>query len=357
MNNASISSSSSSYDYSCSGKLALVTGATGRVGSLVTKMLLEKGFCVRIFSRSNEKVEVKFGHVLQNQDNNEQVIEVAIGNLGDGTTVSKAFLPRDTSNGVSVSHVVYAAGGEEADFDAVNNRGVAECAFEAAKAGSKKMIVISAAWVSKPYSLASLLFNALYPNYPMARHFQGEQAVREAVAHSDSNLSYVILRAGRLVPDSEYPATGPKGLLYEQGDAFSFFGPAGQPGMCNTQLADAVVTALDATSGKYTLEVTSGPVDTHDTSVYDNFSQDVLVAVSSDDVEKCHAEGIRDLKIGLLFLVTSLLVTSSLCSRVFQRVFVVLVGLAVFVISWSLFLSDISVVGCSRHSLVSLKEL
>lgn len=187
-------------------------------------------------------------------------MELEVGDLGNEAAVVAAFAPRATSGHAAVSHVLFCAGGELADFDAVNNRGVQYVAQQAVQAGTTSVVVISAAWVSKPYSLASLLFNSLYPSWPMARHMQGEQVLRQVVALS-TNTNYVILRAGRLVPDEEYPTeTAPMGLLYQQGDNFYFWGPAGQPGMCNTQLANAVLTAMQV-QGKYTVEVTGGSVN------------------------------------------------------------------------------------------------
>ena len=224
----------------CHGRLALVTGATGRVGTMVTKSLHEQGFCLRILSRNATKAKTKFGTVLD-----DGKMELQVGDLGNEASVAAAFAPRATSGHAAVSHVVFCAGGEEADFDAVNNRGVQYVAQQAVKAGTTSVVVISAAWVSKPYSLASLLFNSLYPSWPMARHMQGEEVLRQVAALS-SNMNYVILRAGRLVPDEEYPShtAAPMGLQYQQGDNFYFWGPAGQPGMCNTQLANAVLTAM-----------------------------------------------------------------------------------------------------------------
>lgn len=65
-----------------------------------------------------------------------------------------------------------------------------------------------------------------------------------------------------------------EGLTYQQGDSFDFFGIAGRPGMARSQLAQAVITALNV-EGKYTVEVTgSGTANLNDATVYENLYQD-----------------------------------------------------------------------------------
>jgi hypothetical protein len=135
-------------------------------------------------------------------------MEIAVGELGDGASVHAAIARRD-----------------DTDWDAVNNRGVEECAQEAARVGAKSMVVIDSAWVTKPYSLAGLLFNSLYATLPMALHLRGEYALRRHAVDQDSGsgtpvFNYVIVRAGRLVSDEDYPTSGPTGLTLAQGDDF-----------------------------------------------------------------------------------------------------------------------------------------
>jgi nucleoside-diphosphate-sugar epimerase len=288
--------------HECEGRLVLVTGGSGHTGTLATQLLLKRGFCVRVFTRNEQKARKKLDLILNDYES-QYHIEFAEGELGDGVSVQKeAFRPRAESGKVSVSHVVFAAGGEQADFDAVNHRGVAECALEAVRVGATSMVVISAAWVTKPYSVASLLFNSVYPSLPMALHLQGEDTLRQA-SSADPAFNYVIIRAGRLVGDEEYPEDGPKGLTLAQGDSFSFFGPAGLPGMCHTQLAHAVVTALQV-KGKYTVEMTSGEMDADDSnSAYQELVQDGSVRTTSDtDIARLHARAVSDLYNALLTL-------------------------------------------------------
>eukprot|EP00957_Ditylum_brightwellii_P038044 2877272-Ditylum_brightwellii.AAC.1 len=96
----------------------------------------------------------------------------------------------------------------------------------------------------------------------MASYYLGEQALRKAAAgvtDKNSSLNYVILRAGGLNSDEryaeKYPDAATMGLTYQQGDTFDFFGIAGRPGMSRSQLANAVLSAVDV-EGQYTVEVT-----------------------------------------------------------------------------------------------------
>lgn len=336
-------------DDACQERFALVLGATGRVGRLVTNQLLSEGFCVRVLTRNATKAQIAFGNDITATD---RVVDVVVGELGDGgASVSRAFQPKkalpSTSAAPRISHVVFCAGGEEADFDAVNHRGVKECATEAVRAGSvQSMVVISAAWVSKPYSLASLLFNSLYPQLPMGRHLQGEDGLRKLAA--DSSMDYVILRAGRLVTDEEYPQDGPKGLLYEQGDGFFFWGPAGLPGMCSTQLAQAVRTAMQV-KGKYTVEITSGSVDAHDATVYESFRTDDPVMATDEEVEACHSKALRHLVYSVaVWLVLLLFFQYNLTgSRIVTRAILFLGGLVLYTVFWTKLMGEITVEECA----------
>lgn len=283
------------------------------------------------------------GHLLKKEN-----VELAVGTLGDGTSIAQAFQPRSSQKSTT-SHIIFAAGGEDADYDAVNNRGVAECAKEGAKAGSKTMVVISAAWVSKPYSLASVLFNSLYyPQSPMGKHLQGEDALRRVAA--SSGMHYVILRAGRLVPDDEFPADKPTGLLYEQGDNFSFFGPAGMPGMSNTQLMHAVMTATTkAPNGKFTVEVTGGTTDAQDSTIYHTFLEDdVSTSVSDEHAHACHAEPIDMLKrLAIMFPVLFLVNVRTRGLR--GGLAPLLFTLVMIIVYWNGKLSNVSVQECAAQ--------
>ena len=306
---------------------------------MVAKQLLEKNFCVRILTRNATKAQETLG------DNR---VEIAVGQLGDGISVAKAF-----QGPTPISHVVFTAGGDDADFELVNNIGVAECARElqASSAPKKSMVVVSSAWVSKPYSFASVVFNSLFDKYPMAKHYQGEDALRKVAAEAE-NFHYVILRACRLLPDEEYPAeAASQGLLYQQGDSFFLWGPAGNPGMSNSQLVGAVLTAMQV-GRKVTVEVTgAGTADVHDTSVFAEFQEDnPLLIAPYDDVVRCHADAISLLKVcGIVYLV--LLGFGILLGRsVLKALLLIVVSFLAFCATWTKVVGGISVLDCVNGS-------
>ena len=330
----------------CEGRMAFVTGATGSLGGMATHRLLDENFCVRILTRNATKTQEKFGDTYRK-------IDVVVGQLGDGTSVEQAF----ARHGPAISHVVFTAGGEEADFDMVNNLGVAECAqalHSSSSATKKSMVVISAAWVSKPYSLASILFNSLYDKLPMAVYLQGEDVLRKVAADYDS-FSYVILRAGRLVPDNDYPVDSSKGLLFAQGDTFFFWGPAGAPGMCHGQLTNAVITAMQV-EGKITVEVTGGTTDPHDVAVYTGLRQDdPLEIVPYEDVTKCHLDALWMLKACLVLYVIVLLLGCWFLAKksMLGTSFFILASFPTFCVIWTFTLGHISVLNCVNQANVS----
>jgi nucleoside-diphosphate-sugar epimerase len=256
---------------------ALITGATGRTGKIVTELLLEQGFRVRIFCRDLQRArnEAAFSNGEENVN-----VEFFQGDLGCIEDIRAAFVDAGSGDN-KLTHVVFMAGGEGADYRAVNSRGVAECAQQAVNCVSiRHFVVISSAWATRPYSIASLLFNSIYfDTLPMASHYLGEQALRRAAGNGPSrNLNYVILRAGGLNSDDryvqKYPEAAEMGLTYQQGDTFEFLGIAGRPGMSRTQLAKAVVSAVDI-EGRYTVELTgSGTVDPENASIYQQLVQD-----------------------------------------------------------------------------------
>jgi len=194
----------------------------------------------------------------------------------------------------------------------VNYKGVATFAEIAAECDTvQNFVVISSAWDTKPYSIASLLFNSIYKDtVPMASHYLGEQALRNASSTSTiskgKKFNYVILRAGGLNSDEnyakKYPEAAGKRLTYGQGDEFEFFGFAGRPGMARSQLANAVVSAMNV-DGRYTVEVTgSGATPLDDSSVYQTLIQDntafSLVPTSQEEnIMRIHTQAVEQLKI------------------------------------------------------------
>ena len=343
------STAAAPYSYNCQGRLALVTGGTGQTGRLVTTELLRAGFCVRILTRSVSKGENIFFQMLDiDDDNRRQQLEFVEGTLGDGISVPKAFESSQRFGvDTAVSHVVFIAGGEDADFDAVNHRGVAECAKQAAKAESESMVVVSAAWVSKPYSLASLLFNSLYDDLPMSKHLQGENVLREIGRKQHPSLNYVVLRAGRLVPDDEYPQDAADGLWIAQDDNFAFFGPAGNPGMSQTLLAKSVVTAMKV-KGKYTVQITSGSSTLpDDVTIYSTLLQDSASSTleTPEEIDRWHQQAVTDFKVMFASICVGTLVLFVLLGRGWSKFFVLLslliVGASAWI--WSVYWLNLSV--------------
>jgi uncharacterized protein YbjT (DUF2867 family) len=275
--------------------VALLTGATGRTGQLVTNMLLDQGYHVRIFCRDESKAKKLF------DESNNPNIQYCQGDLGNPKDIEFAF----SSSSQPLTHVIFMAGGEGADYRCVNYQGLAAFCQQTVQCETiRQLVVISAAWTTRPYSIASLLFNGLYPDtVPMASHFLGEQALRQAVASAGNKLNYVILRAGGLNSDDRYaekhPEAAKNGLTYQQGDTFEFLGIAGRPGMSRSQLANAVVTAATkAPNGRYTVEVTgSGSTTWTDGSTYNNLKQDDQSSTyKEDELYAIHTQAVQQLK-------------------------------------------------------------
>jgi uncharacterized protein YbjT (DUF2867 family) len=289
----------SSIGHALQQPVALLTGATGRTGQLVTNMLLDQGYHVRIFCRDESKAKKLFDEINPNPNPNIQYCQ---GDLGNPKDIESAF----SSSSQPLTHVVFMAGGEGADYRCVNYQGVAAVCQQAVQCETiRQLVVISAAWNTRPYSIASLLFNGLYPDtVPMASHFLGEQALRQAVASAGNKLNYVILRAGGLNSDDNYAEKYPEaaknnGLTYQQGDTFKFLGIAGRPGMSRSQLANAVVTAATkAPNGRYTVEVTgSGSTAWTDGSTYNNLKQDDQSSTcKEDELYAIHTQAVQQLK-------------------------------------------------------------
>ncbi|KAL3942224.1 MAG: hypothetical protein SGBAC_003533 [Bacillariaceae sp.] len=312
--------------------VALITGATGRTGQLVSDLLLQQGFHLRIFCREEAKARAIFeskNSKCSQQDGGDGehcVIEYFSGDLKSIDDVKAAFQTSSTS--LPLTHFIFLAGGEDADYKGVNYYGVKSMAKLAVQSPSiRQIVLVSTAWATRPYSIASLLFNTLYPHtIPMASHYLGEQALRRAVASSNannpsssetngSNINYVILRAGGLNSDDrwkkKYPEASAMGLTYAQGDSFTFAGIAGRPGMCRSQLANAVLAATTAEGG-YTVEVTgSGPTEWKDATVYqtalqpddgqtyflnENPSGALVSAAEEDEIYAIHTQAVQQFK-------------------------------------------------------------
>lgn len=285
-----------SSGYALQQPVALLTGATGRTGQLVTNMLLDEGYQICIFCRDETKAKTLF-----EGRNNQQHIQYCQGDLNNKRDIKCAF----SSSNKEITHVVFMAGGEDADYRCVNYKGLAAFCEEATAYESiRQFVVISTAWTTRPYSIASLLFNSLYPEtVPMASHFLGEQALRQIASSVGSQFNYIIVRAGGLNSDDryseKYPEAAKMGLSYQQGDTFEFFGVAGRPGMSRSQLAHAVVTATTMTAnGRHTVEVTgSGTTDWTDGTIYDNLKEDEGPSTyTEDELYTLHTQAVQQLK-------------------------------------------------------------
>lgn len=355
----------------CPHGLILLTGATGSVGSKAAQLLLSQGFCVRIFTESLEQAQSKVESL--DEDSLER-LEWVQGLLGDGVSVSKAFDPRETTGYASVTHVLFAAASHSAGnhMDAVHHRGVEECATAAARAGTvQSMVVMSAAWVSKPYSLASLLYNGMYDNLPSAKHWQGEDALRHIAEQQEQDcdavdyegnpvnnetsrvpLNYVILRSGRLVSDGEASKDGsaPQGIGLSQDDSFDFWGPPGT--MSHSQLAQAAVAALHV-EGKYTVEVSSGSNTPGDAQKLfsmllqddENSAFNLNQTVTIEDVEQVHAQAMSDF-INVIF--TLLVGTAALVYLLGpgEGLFLSMTLYIITILMWRTFLSNRTIWDC-----------
>jgi nucleoside-diphosphate-sugar epimerase len=271
--------------------VALITGATGRTGKLVTNLLLEKGFDVCMYCRDE---------VAARQSFHNPNIDFFQGDITKKKDIEAAYSRKQ------FTHVIFMAGGDGADYRTVNYHGVASFAQQATQCDTiEHFVVISTAWATKPYSIASILFNSLYTDsVPMASHYLGEEALRKVSSDTNGRLNYVILRAGGLNTDENYAKKYPNavgmGLTYQQGDSFDFMGIAGRPGMARSQLAHAVVSALNV-EGRYTVEVTgNGTVALDDSKIYQDFVQDNSVVISptsqEEEIIRLHIDAVDQFK-------------------------------------------------------------
>lgn len=301
-------------------RLALVTGGTGRTGRLVCQLLADQGFSLRILARNVTQAQTLLAPLLSSSSspttpasNNNAIVEFCQADMGQPDTIAAAF----DSTTRPITHVVYTAGGDDTDYNAVSYQGVATCAQQAARVGTvQHFVFISTAWATRPYSIASLLFNSLYDTIPMACHFLGERELRrQATSVAKPPFGYVIVRPGGLNADERYQQKFPEvyaarqdSITYQQGDCFTFLGPAGRPGLCRSQLAHIVATATTGVTdgGHYTVEVTgSGNVNWDDASIYQTALQTdeqqdnvagISVTNSEDQVFQVHAQAVEGLK-------------------------------------------------------------
>lgn len=352
---------------------ALMTGATGRTGQIVARLLLEqRGFAgLRVLARNTSQARELLAPIVaaavQSANNNSAtpIVEYCPCDLGDAAAVEAAFALNSNNNSINITHVVFCAGGDGADYRAVNYRGLAQCARIAASSTSiRQVVVISTAWATRPYSAAALLFNALFSDStPMAVHYLGERELRRA-ACGNGGFDYVILRPGALKnePSVQFPDAVEKsyaklfpdydassdGLTYRQGDSFQFLGPPGRFGMTRTQLAHAVLSAINV-EGRYTVEVTNcGATALDDASVYQSLlrqdepcddMEDTEHGRHNDDILRIHRRAVAELKVTALTTSLAGIVSISLLGW-FDGIVSFLALDAMLVFSWRKFLAD-----------------
>eukprot|EP01084_Bolivina_argentea_P215191 365314_1 len=288
----------------------LLTGATGRVGRWSCKKLLARGHNVILFTRNEPSLKEKYSKdkidILQHLKSKRVI--VVQGDLGQEQDVAKAFFLNDKQ--YQPDRVLFAAGGDNADYNDVNYLGVKYCAEHATKINCKGIVVISCAWVTKPYSLLALIVNIFYPGYPMALHLKGENCVRS------SGIPYVIARPGALVETNDV-----KGVVFSQGDTMGFI-EGGRPGLAIEPLAETMVQTLwavddldtsnEETNCGLTFEMTSSNSNTaasipHDLiadppydykSGFNALQQDSKFVLGQDDVLiKEHRIAVRKVKL------------------------------------------------------------
>ena len=132
------------------GDMILVTrGATGRTGRHIVKYLLDLGFKVRVMSRSATRAR----EMLAADGIAADVVEITEGNVADRAAVAQALKP--SAKGAKVSRLIFAAGGDKAVYRDVNGLAPQLFAEEGAQQDLAQLILVSAAWVTRPWSATS----------------------------------------------------------------------------------------------------------------------------------------------------------------------------------------------------------
>ena len=221
--------------------IVLLTGGSGRTGRIIARRLASRGFRLRILTRNAERATA----ALDGAGVAPAAYEIVVGDVTSRDDLRRALAP-DAATGARVHHVVYAAGGENVDSALVNFQGVDNAARAARAAGlAGRFVLVSAAWTTRPYAIASVLFNTIIRNYPMAQHLKGEDALRR------SGLDYAIVKAGAIADDAK---GGAKAVRIGQGDTFGFY-EGGVPGVGPAALASVCVGALLDAPARATFEV------------------------------------------------------------------------------------------------------
>ena len=207
--------------------IVLLTGGSGRTGRLIARRLAARGYYLRVLTRNETRARA----ALDGANVPRDAYDIVVGDVTSREDLRRAFAP-SSGLGARVMHVVYAAGGENVDARAVNCRGVDNAAREAAAAGlAGRFVLVSAAWTTRPYAIASVLFNTIMRNFPMAQYLAGEDAVRRCAP----GLDFAVVKAGAITDDEK---GGANGVRVGQGDRFGFY-EGGVPGVGPAALAAA----------------------------------------------------------------------------------------------------------------------
>ena len=121
---------------------ALVTGATGQTGQIVTQLLLDQGYDIRVFVRDIDRARQTLKDLAKDDS---CTIEYCQGELNDMSSIGQAF---ECTSNKPLTHVVYCAGGDGVDYYHVSYKAVAECAKLACQENSQieNFVFISTAW-------------------------------------------------------------------------------------------------------------------------------------------------------------------------------------------------------------------
>lgn len=166
---------------------ALVTGATGFVGSHLTRALIRRGDSVRILARTPQRAAA-----LQVEG-----ADVRLGDIGQAASI------QGLAGGIDVVfHLASAIGGSAAMFEQVDVRGTEQLIAEAERAGVRRLVYVG---TLAGYPLAAQQPGAviderspfddtgLLGNYP---RYKGRAEALVSAAHKRGGIETVIVRLG-----------------------------------------------------------------------------------------------------------------------------------------------------------------
>lgn len=161
-------------------RLGLVTGATGHIGDRVVAELIDRGWRVRVLSRSAAKVRTAdWGHLVVPAGSTAGAgeVEVVEGDAGDPADVARAL------DGVEVAWYLLHSMSSSADFAAEEQAMAATFAREAASAGTGRIVYLG----------------GLHPDGELSEHLASRVEVGRTFL--DSPVPTAALQAGLVVGD------------------------------------------------------------------------------------------------------------------------------------------------------------